>query len=277
MAPNQPPTKKPKYVEDIQRLLECPVCLLNPKYPDKVHFCSNGHMICDGCHAQIQSCPVCRSADLNGQNPLLKQVLSKLPRLCAFSEQGCGVESGGSNMEKHVKICPFRLIDCIDNCGLRKVPFNSYVTHLTENHNTAFLEDYARDNLEHTIIIRNIKLFRFSSEIFNFNEHTFVVFASVRRSIFRFQFLILGTKSDAEKYTYDVKLKNDKGTRYDLKFSAEVTPIDLPNQTRVDHPGTFLFTYPTAQEFSIRDIQNREKLTFQVNVKKKSFLDHAVL
>ena len=145
-----------------------------------------------------------------------------------------------------------------------------------ENHDATFLEE-ARDNLEHTIIIRNIKLFRFSSEIFNFNEHTFVVFASVRRSIFRFQFFILGTKSDAEKYTYDVKLKNDKGTRYDLKFSAEVTPIDLPNQTRVDHPGTFLFTYPTAQEFSIRDIQNREKLTFQVGVKKKSFLDHAVL
>ena len=276
MAPNQPPTKKPKYVEDIQRLLECPVCLLNPKYPDKVHFCSNGHMICHGCHAQIQSCPVCRSADLNGQNPLLKQVLSKLPRLCAFSEQGCGVESGGSEMEKHVKICNFRLIACINSgCGLQG--FNSYITHLIENHDATFLEDYERDNLEHTIIIPNKKSFRSPSEIFNFNDHTFIIFVSVRRSIFRFQFFILGTKSDAEKYTYDVKLKNDKGTRYDLKFSAEVTPIDLPYQTRVDHPGTFLFAYPTAQEFSVRDIQNREKLTLQVTVKKKSFLDHAVL
>ena len=127
-----PPAKKPKYVEDIQKLLECPVCLLNPKYPDKVHFCSNGHMICHGCYGQIRTCPVCRSENLKGQNPLLKQVLSRLPRLCPFSEQGCGVESDGIDMERHVKICPFRLIDCINKqyCEMKAVPYNPYIGHL---------------------------------------------------------------------------------------------------------------------------------------------------
>ena len=77
MSTNPPPRKVPKCVtfkcvKDLQRILECPVCFITPEDPEKAHFCSNGHMICGSCRKNVQKCPVCRSVDLKGQNPLLK-------------------------------------------------------------------------------------------------------------------------------------------------------------------------------------------------------------
>ena len=64
LAPNstevatEPPAKKQKClgfrsVSDIQRILECPVCFNTPENSDQVQFCSNGHVLCDGCHKKI--------------------------------------------------------------------------------------------------------------------------------------------------------------------------------------------------------------------------------
>ena len=102
MSSNPPPSKKLKSVtfegiKDIQRILECPICLQMPKNPDQVHFCSNGHLICHDCHGKVQNCPICRSDDLNGQNPLLKQVLLALPKLCPY--QGCEAEPKNDELE----------------------------------------------------------------------------------------------------------------------------------------------------------------------------------
>ena len=64
LAPNssehsiEPPAKKQKCLEaisvtDIKRILECPVCFKTPECPDEVQFCSNGHLVCNGCHKNI--------------------------------------------------------------------------------------------------------------------------------------------------------------------------------------------------------------------------------
>ena len=117
----EPPAKKQKClgfrsVTDIQRILECPVCYNTPSNPDQIHFCSNGHMICDGCHQKIleKKCPTCRSEDWNGHHtllPLMMQILSALPKVCPFSE--CETQLEDKDREKHVKICQYRSLDCV--------------------------------------------------------------------------------------------------------------------------------------------------------------------
>ena len=116
----EPPDKKQKClgfqsVEDIQRILECPVCFNTPGNPDQIHFCSNGHMLCDGCYQKllIKKCPTCRSEDWNYQSPLMpimKQILSALPKVCPFPE--CETQLEEKDRDNHVKNCQHRSLDC---------------------------------------------------------------------------------------------------------------------------------------------------------------------
>ena len=104
MATDPPPNKKRKSfqcIKEFQRILECPVCLLTPENSDNTHFCSNGHMVCGTCRDQVTFCPICESGDLTGRNPLLKQILSKLPKLCPFER--CEAEPNDEDLEEHKK------------------------------------------------------------------------------------------------------------------------------------------------------------------------------
>ena len=138
----EPPIKKQKClgfksVTDIQRILECPVCYKTPDCPDDVHFCSNGHLVCDGCYKNIldEKCPVCRSEDWNGQNLFVRQILSALPKLCPFP--GCEIQLESKDRNSHMKNCQYRLIDCIGSwdCPSKKIAFkDSFIKHLEEEH-----------------------------------------------------------------------------------------------------------------------------------------------
>ena len=272
MTSCEPTTKKPKYVEDIQKLLECPVCFQNPKCPDKVHFCSNGHMICDECHAKIQRCPVCRSENLNGQNPILKQVLSKLPRVCPFSDQGCDEETDGNKMATHVKVCQFRLIDCLtDNCDLqvKKVPFYSFIDHHLEEHE--LLESPSDGSFVHPIQIPVPKSTNayWPPTICRFDGHTFFTKANLTKGIFWIQFLLHGTEAEAEKYMCRIQLKNCvMNKNYNLDFSGDIVSINLSSDKRRDYPGLFSFSYSMAQRFFEQVNEDEKRLSFNVCINR---------
>ena len=274
MVSNEPPTKKPKYLEEIQKLLECPVCFQNPKCPDKVHFCSNGHMICDECQAKVQRCPVCRSENLNGQSPILKQVLSKLPRVCPFSDQGCDVETDGNKMANHVKICQFRLIDCLtDICDLqvKKVPFYSFIDHHLEEHK--LLESPSEGKFIHTIhIFKSTKVFEVDwywvPTICKFDGHTFFMKTNLTKGIFWIQFLLHGTEADAEKYMWRIQLKNCvKNKNYNFDFSGDIISTNLSSENRRHYPGLFNISYSMTHRF-FEQVDNARRLTFNFYIDK---------
>ena len=149
----EPPAKKQRClsfrsVTDIQRILECPVCYNTSENPDQVHFCSNGHMLCDGCHKKTtnKKCPTCRSEIWNDQTPLMplmKQILSALPKVCPFPE--CEIQLEEKERNDHVKNCQHRLIDCAMfgsstipglNFCKSKVTIRGCLKHFEEAHNT---------------------------------------------------------------------------------------------------------------------------------------------
>ena len=49
-----------KYFKD---LLECPVCFLTIDSAP-VFQCHNGHVVCKDCHPKLETCPICRDANL---------------------------------------------------------------------------------------------------------------------------------------------------------------------------------------------------------------------
>ena len=51
--------------------LECSVCLDTPKVDTKVFQCCHGHLLCEGCHLRLTSCPTCKRClyvDVYGEN-----------------------------------------------------------------------------------------------------------------------------------------------------------------------------------------------------------------
>ena len=265
MTSNQPPAKKRKCdtINNILEILTCPVCQLNPRDPDQVLFCANGHMICDGCHGRIQKCPVCRSENLNGQNPLMKQVLLALPRMCPFSDEGCKIESEGTEMAEHIKICNFRLIKCVvGNCVKSKISHDSYIEHQIQKHK-AYKYKEEGSHFDYLITIRKPILETFGKRntkptfwapcIRKFDGKTFILRIFLKNNIFHAQIFLCGSVSEAEEYSCEFKLS---GMKQKLNFCGDVLSLDTLNTENVEHPDTLIFYDSTARKFL--DLENQK-------------------
>ena len=64
------------FEERIRVLLECPVCI-EPLLSVPVHQCINGHVVCNGCIAKLNNCPICRSDSTLVRNFMLEEIIEK--------------------------------------------------------------------------------------------------------------------------------------------------------------------------------------------------------
>ena len=65
------------FEEHIKDLLECPVCI-EPILSAPIHQCTNGHVVCNGCIAKLNSCPICRNDSTPVRNLMLEEITEKL-------------------------------------------------------------------------------------------------------------------------------------------------------------------------------------------------------
>ena len=259
MAPTTTDTnvtsKKEKCLENVQKILECPVCYKTPGNPENVHFCSNGHLLCDSCHAQIldKKCPTCRSEDWNNQHalmPLMKQILEALPKKCPYPE--CE-ETQFENEERdiHMKKCQYRLVDCF-GCS-SKLPFNKFLKHLDDDHKT-----YSKGNINGSFTI-NIKarnseiddprfILTWDYILAKFDDKSFLVVIYRRQDHFYIQVFFHGSLTEAKNYLCQIKVTNLNDPNYYISFSGEVISVDVPTADQQDHCGTFAFTRNMARK-----------------------------
>ena len=249
----EPPAKKQRSlllrsVTEIQRILECPVCYNTPENPEQANFCSNGHMLCDGCHKKIidKKCPTCRSEDWNGQNPLMplmKQILAALPKLCPFPE--CETQFKNEDRDNHLKNCQYRLVDCMD-CS-KKLPFNTFLKHLKEVHNTYMRENTNGAFFKHLMVseqnLSDKGKVMWIYTMTEFDDQTFIIVSGRKQDYIYFQMFLHGNTKLAENYLWQIKVINRDDPRHNTSFTGEVISVDVPiaNQERQNHSGTFCF------------------------------------
>ena len=272
MATTEPPNKKPKCVgikglKNIQRILECPVCLSTPKNPDKIHLCSNEHMICDNCFPRVKNCPMCRSNYVHSKNTLLKQILSALPKLCTYADEGCNVEPRDDEMENHVKNCQFRPIECINKSCNDEISFKSLLEHLEAIHD-ADTEEYVDEGSTYVINIDK-ELFDqrdfdfWPPTLFKFDDQTFIFWVCKSEVQFYVQCFIYGTKEEGKNYFCKIKIKDESKPKYKLSFSGEVISVDTPKGERDIHFGTLSFSKTMAEA-----LWNGTNISFQLKLEK---------
>ena len=65
------------FEEYIRDLLECPVCMETIKSVP-VYQCANGHVICKGCIAKLNNCPICRNDSELRRSLKLEDIVQRL-------------------------------------------------------------------------------------------------------------------------------------------------------------------------------------------------------
>ena len=290
-AGTEPPAKKQcQTVTDIQRILECPVCFNTPGNPDQIHFCSNGHMLCDDCHKKIleKKCPTCRSDNWSGHHtllPLMKKILSALPKKCPFPE--CEIQLKDSEREQHMKNCEYRLFDCVYllNCS-KKVTFklDSFFKNLNEHHKTSFTLNniqtielghpkrinlnFGGENEEYESYFDNEDIgSTWYPSFLKVDDQTFIVRCYHTKNLYSIQVFLHGTPEEAKNYLYEAKVTNLNDPQYNVSFSGNVLSVDENNQTRENHSGTFSFIKAVARTLVYND---GRKMSYDVTIKKKN-------
>ncbi len=78
------------FLEDLKLNLECPVCSRISLPP--IMTCKNGHVTCNACRPKVQSCPICREADIESRNMLAEKAITYLTIPCEYGQHGCKME-----------------------------------------------------------------------------------------------------------------------------------------------------------------------------------------
>ncbi|KAJ8681478.1 hypothetical protein QAD02_017265 [Eretmocerus hayati] len=72
-------TLRNKFAEDIEEILQCPVCCENLSGP--VAMCTQGHHVCVKCQMQISECPYCKNPFNGTRNFLAETLATKLDEI----------------------------------------------------------------------------------------------------------------------------------------------------------------------------------------------------
>lgn len=91
--------------EELQRKLECPVCLAHFKVP--VLQCVQGHSLCEACRPESGNCPECRSDFAVTRNFTLEKILEVTSFNCKNDEIGCRFVGIPADLAIHEPNCPY--------------------------------------------------------------------------------------------------------------------------------------------------------------------------
>ncbi|XP_050509573.1 E3 ubiquitin-protein ligase Siah1-like [Diabrotica virgifera virgifera] len=224
--------------EDLQRELECPICLNYLQIP--IRMCTTGHSLCDTCRNKLTVCPMCLSGFSNGSNRSLESIIPLLKIPCKFRDKGCQDLLFHVDRLAHEVDCPHQGISC-PRCS-----FNSSITdmekHCRDTHCAQNLEQY-----------NNCSMFFFET-LMGSSVNGIVqkdgkyfwlrAFKNSENNIL-FSVEMVGTKEEASKYSY--KLIFSKEIQK-ICFEDTCKPLGLSN--KLSAPGkSFNLSVPDIESF----------------------------
>jgi len=110
-------------VEEIKKLLECPICQGVPIPP--IWNCENGHIACSQCRPRISECGLCRADFDGGRNLFMEEVVTQCTITCPYADKGCDGAFKVHQMKEHAAQCRFGpKIKWISSAG-GSLPFNA--------------------------------------------------------------------------------------------------------------------------------------------------------
>ncbi|CAG7823636.1 unnamed protein product [Allacma fusca] len=123
--------------EQVQEVLECPVCFEIPRPP--IYNCYTGHIICGGCKGKIRECPLCRQEYSDSRNYVAEKLAESCTFKCPFAEQGCDAMIKLAQEARHSNDCNYRPLGCeVFPCKTSEVAYKDYISHMKTKHHSQF-------------------------------------------------------------------------------------------------------------------------------------------
>ncbi|PNF16916.1 hypothetical protein B7P43_G04210 [Cryptotermes secundus] len=190
--------------KELLKELECPVCLEYFRQP--IVLCTNGHNVCGKCKAQLEKCPLCRSAFMQTRNLALESVTGKLKVACRNRKFGCNKAFTLVNIMEHEAKCQWRPYKClVQNCTTEYL-LNGLIKHLVTVHRKSLHRE-----TENSIT----SLTNFGKETTSnwcrpilFCDEVFVHVCTVRDSTLYTCVFHVGLEEKTPKFTYRVRIAN---------------------------------------------------------------------
>jgi len=210
----------PAWYREMEKDLECPVCLNNFIDPP-IYVCENQHGLCMACHTKLndekQACPVCKGKLTDKRNLLVERMLDRLPKAeCVFPECSFKRTDPQLVLDHQEDDCCHRKAPC-GICG-ESVAMSSLNDHLTNMHR----EDEAFTLYESwTFDFRSVGQERIHSLEEPLNSVSFYFNQMLlNRNCTMMWVSYNGPKKDAQKYQFSIDLLNEQeemvlsGTRF---------------------------------------------------------------
>ena len=180
------------FLDDVRRVVECPICLTAPT-SSPIYRCSNGHLVCNMCRPNLRNnqCPTCKVPIRYDRCLISEKLIESLPVPCKFEVFGCNVETKREKLNDHETKCLLRTIQCpVFNSECNS---NVQVSMIFDHFKTAHGRHNINDQIEKPFPSMKGEI-RIPPDIFNNtgdpwwylphylvdNGHTFFVFIAVK-------------------------------------------------------------------------------------------------
>jgi len=271
--------------EELETLLECPVCLQVPRdFP--IPQCPSGHIICKSCRGRVTSCPTCRTVlNIDLTNNVAVKMIEKIPLKCKFSVFGCEVRKLLAELTKHEVECLERTIKCPSaTCG--EVQLRKYEEHAKDCNwwakisKNSFLTTVSIGFLKWDGVSQN-RAKEFDVDIPSigriWNGEVFLLIRYFPLSR-QFAFVVMMAKNPDEVDKYSAKLSISKGSFKICIDDCPILPIEefQPTEDLVNHGKTVSIHYSMMRKFFKFEDEGKEndhvwKVTYSwsVQISKK--------
>ncbi|KAI3382461.1 hypothetical protein SNEBB_003284 [Seison nebaliae] len=240
-----------KLYKDIMGVFECPVCFESVTHP--IYQCNSGHIYCHECGPILTSCPVCRGGLNEIRNLALEKIASLIFTACIYASGGCRVALPFNEIVKHQKYCQYRTFQCPcpGNLCEWKGRIPDILTHIHSQHKAIT----TLTGPEIVFLVTEIDLHGGADWVMlqRCYKKTFMLILEKElneknsKSSFHAIVQILGTKKEAENFTYKLELKKDSRQ---LSWESNCWNIVDGFDHAVHSSHSFYFDSKTAKDFA---------------------------
>jgi len=234
-------------VSVLKSKVECPVCFEVPKAPP-IPVCPNGHIICTKCVQRQPLCPTCRVRMADGKSVIAVTIIDHIPLNCEFQDSGCQVNCGMTELQLHMKSCPFRTVICPNfSCDLQ-IPLSELAEHTLKKciHTHTFKSSPLLTNYNYVIgeiqqntmfDVRRNSTWRPDGIAFDGKNFFLKIMRKARKSLWYFYVQMAGSEEESSHYVAILQVfrPSDNKAIVEGKNSSRlvtgVCPIDI---SRID-------------------------------------------
>ncbi|XP_026728451.1 E3 ubiquitin-protein ligase sina-like isoform X1 [Trichoplusia ni] len=205
--------------------LNCPTC--SAPFGVNIFQCGQGHSSCVLCKSQDRSCGICGMALTDMRNYLLEDYVSQTKGNCPHAEDGCKLVLKVSDIETHIRECPFKIQTCpldpeYETC-VWSGKLKELSNHFERYHRERWLErkgDNVQEMQLNNVVSSCSQVYLIVQGFFNFLF--FLQVSEINREVYMAVQLI-GTKHSAEKWIYEIHLYNKNQSRKKYTFTDNCT------------------------------------------------------